>query len=272
MQQPQNNMLIIGGDSDIGNALAVHYIENGRLVRNTTRRNNPDSSEDLFFNARTGEGLNEIRDVCNVPTTIVVCTGVLGPVGTIGEVEPDEWQEAIDVNLMGNVRILHALIPILDSRSRIIFFSGGGVGGSKLQPRVLSYVALKTSLIALIEAIADEPLANRPVVSAIAPGAFPTKFTKPVLDMDPSVAGPELLSDVMSSQAQSMDILKVANVIDFIESEMGMYSDGRLISAKWDSVEALKDFCLRGAPKDDLQVRAFGKLRRIDGDMVVVSK
>lgn len=100
--------------------------------------------------------------------------GVLGALSPIGHMTDADWNEALDINLTANWRLLRTLDPLLrlSEAGRAVFLTSGVAA----RPRAYwtAYTVSKAGLEALVKSYADE-VANTPVRANIAnPGATRT--------------------------------------------------------------------------------------------------
>jgi NAD(P)-dependent dehydrogenase (short-subunit alcohol dehydrogenase family) len=194
--------------------------------------------------------------------TFVVAAATIGPVGPLADVDLDAWAESISANVIGTARLLALASRRLSEGDLVVTFSGGGVGGPGIQPNVSSYTTSKAALVHLTEAVAREN-PEGPVFVAIAPGAFPTGFTDPVLAADPTMAGAQLLDDVARTRSVSFDASDLDRLFDFLEKEPRRQLTGRTLAARWESPDALGSL-IEGSPiPEDLYC-----LRRVDGHAI----
>lgn len=190
----------------------------------------------------------------------VANAGILGPVGTIENGDPNEWNKVFQVNVGGSAAVARAVLPGMRARGhgRIVTVSGGGVGGPNIPARVSAYVASKAAVMALTEALAKE-LPHGVTVNSIAPGPVPTDFNKRVLDAGPSVAGDELFDSVRAMKPPDLEPLR--DLLFYIASDESSWLNGRCLSARWEPPSTLRSLAEGGI--DESRFR----LRRIDEDL-----
>jgi 3-oxoacyl-[acyl-carrier protein] reductase len=108
------------------------------------------------------------------PIALVHAAAVLGPSGSFVSNAMDEWWTAVETNLRGSIRLVHALLPrmVREREGRIVLFAGGGGGYG--YPLFTSYAAAKVALVRFVETLAMELGPPGPTVTIIAPGANET--------------------------------------------------------------------------------------------------
>lgn len=95
---------------------------------------------------------------------------------TLARMKPEQWDQAIDINLGAIARITEALIegPLNDDGRIICLSSVAGIAGNMGQT---NYAASKSGVIGFVRAL-SKPLAKRGItVNAIAPGFIETRLT-----------------------------------------------------------------------------------------------
>jgi NAD(P)-dependent dehydrogenase (short-subunit alcohol dehydrogenase family) len=192
----------------------------------------------------------------------------LGPVGRIDEVDLGDWKRAFEANVVGVANMCAAFAPQMAGAGGgvILNLSGGGIGGPSVPDRVSAYTTAKAGVVMLTETLARELAPSAIRVNAIAPGSQPTGFLRPVLDAGPGAVGDDLyrtaaaMADGPSGEVQDVDD-RLAELVLFLLSEESSWLSGRLVSARWDSVERLR------AVEKQLRDSSFLTLRRIDGEL-----
>ena len=166
--------------------------------------------------------------------------GVYGPIGTLDEVNWDEWVRALQINLFGTALMCRAVIPVLKARGygKIVNLSGGGATAPL--PRFSAYAASKAAVVRLTETLADELRDSRIDVNAVAPGALNTRLLDQVLSAGPALAGAQFHARALKQQQDGGTALdKGADLVVFLASAESDGITGRLLSAVWDDWRSL---------------------------------
>jgi len=276
--EPTRPCVVTGAGRGIGRALALHLASAGMPLALCAR-----SSDELEETAeqvrdRGAAVVARVVDVSDAaaiaafagivggelgpPWALVNNAAVLGPVGRLDEVDMNEWFRALLVDVGGVAASSRAFIPPMREAGggRIINLSGGGIGGAGLQPNVSAYTASKAAVAVLTESLARE-LAGEITVNAVAPGAQPTTFADEVLRVGPERAGRELHEATIRDQATSPPLDAFLSLVDFLLSPDSAWLTGKLLSARWDRVEAIVD------ARERLAGTSLLTLRRIDDTM-----
>src|SRR6516164_7791947 len=107
--------------------------------------------------------------------------GRFGPVGPLAATDPDDWWQALEVNLRGPLYCTRAVLPGMLARGygRIVNVSSG-VGLTAI-PMLSAYVVSKTALYRLSENLAAETREHGVTVFAIDPGLVRTAISESAL-------------------------------------------------------------------------------------------
>lgn len=246
--------IITGANQGLGRAIAEAYVKAGAGVLLTAR--NVDLLEqvrnELAPLARTVDLVQIMRADVSDPAScdatvahaiklfpelniLVNNAGVYGPKGLIEEVDWDEWVQAIQINLIGLVRMCRAIIPHLRSKNsgKIVNLSGGGA--TNPLPRISAYAASKAAVVRMTDTLAEELKDAKIDVNAIAPGALNTRLLDEVLEAGPEKVGQAFYERSLKQRdVGGAPLEKGADLAVFLASAASDGITGRLISAIWD--------------------------------------
>ena len=223
---------------------------------------NRTSRRPAVFNVDVGDPLAVRRFAAAVPEEIgapgllVNNAAMLGPVGAITEADPDEWLRTLTVNVGGVAVMCAAVVPTMSRGGAIVNLSGGGIGGPGMAPFLSAYTTSKAAVVALTETLAREFAALGVTVNAVAPGPVVTRFMEPVLAAGPRLG--TLFETTVAQRETSTPLDPFVDLICYLASERGRWLTGRLLSARWDPIEALE------AKKQVITGSSLLTLRRID--------
>jgi len=191
------SVLVTGGTSGIGAAVSRAFLRAGAQViaSGVSQReldalgDDPDlaSARLSVLDVRDGEAISRLISGLDRLDILVNCAGMIR---RGEELDPAVFEQVLDVNLNGTMRMCAAARPLLAASAGVIVnlasmlsFFGGGL--------VPAYSASKGGVSQLTKslAIAFAPEAIR--VNAVAPGWIATPLTQPLRD-DESRAGPIL--------------------------------------------------------------------------------
>jgi 3-oxoacyl-[acyl-carrier protein] reductase len=190
---------------------------------------------------------------------LVNAAGIYGPIGPFSECDPGAWAETIEINLIGTMHAMRAVLPhMLERRYGVIVnFSGGGAVAPL--PRFSAYGASKAAIVRLTETVAKEVRDAGIRVNAIAPGAVNTRMLDQVLEAGER-AGREFHAKALEQRnSGGTSPERAAELAVFLASAEAQGITGRLISAVWDDWKSLPQRAT------ELETSSLYTLRRIDG-------
>lgn len=191
---------------------------------------------------------------------LVAAAGVLGPIGALEDVEPEDFVRTIAIDLIGTVLALRHALPRLEATSgRAVTFSGGGA--TSPLPGFDAYAAAKVAVVRLTENVAA---AGRIEMNSVAPGFVRTRIHDQTLAAGPEVAGAAYYQSTREQlRSGGFPASEAADLVAFLLSPQAKGITGRLISAQWDP---WRDPRFQQRLREDPDL---GRLRRIDEQFYV---
>ena len=181
--------VITGASSGIGAATARLLADNGYHVIAAARR--IDRLNELAKSNSEIEGFSlDVTDQASVdalakhlsgkPVAVVInCAGGAFDFDPVTESDPEIWKKTFDINVVGSVRMVKALTPLMISHGRGHIVLISSTAGHRAYENGGSYVAAKFAETSLAETLRLE-LNGKPIrVTEIAPGMVKTdEFAK----------------------------------------------------------------------------------------------
>jgi NAD(P)-dependent dehydrogenase (short-subunit alcohol dehydrogenase family) len=188
-------VLVTGGSSGLGYAMAQAYLESGARVYITGRKPAPLEAARAALEAHgdvhaiqgdvaTAEGLEAIRSALAGEDRLHVLVNNAGITwgASLEKFPAEAWDSVMGVNVKAPFLLVQTLVGKLqaaateDDPARVI--NVGSIYGVTSQVlRAWSYAASKAAIHQLTKVLAAELAARRILVNAIAPGFFPSKMT-----------------------------------------------------------------------------------------------
>jgi 3-oxoacyl-[acyl-carrier protein] reductase len=207
--------LITGGGKGIGRALAVALAQEGVDIALMGR-----SAGSLESVAKELSGMGvkvayAIADVNAVNTAVIHLTKELGEIdilinnagiaafGGFLELEPAQWEQIIQVNLMGVYYVTRAILPGMIERKTGDIINISSTAGQRGAPLTSAYSASKFGLLGLTESLMLEVRKHNIRVSALTPSTIATDMAKDLnlTDGNPDkVLQPEDLAEFVVAQ------------------------------------------------------------------------
>ena len=233
--------IVTGASRGIGYAVARDLVAENWCVLGLSRTAPPPTPGLYWFAYDAGTAPSAVPDILGMAgietlDALIHCAGSQEPVGDVADTDPAAWTRALDANLGGAYRTVHAALPFLlrSADARILLFSGGGAFSPR--PHFSAYACAKAGVVALTEALADE-LPPHVAVTCVAPGFVPTDIHAPTIAAGPGVVGDEEYRFALRSGADALEIVRGC-VRHLLGPETRGLS-GRTVSAPWDDWASL---------------------------------
>lgn len=140
----------------------------------------------------------------------------VGVARAIGDLQPDEWREVIDVNLTGTFLLSRSALPaLLESRGVIV--NMGSVAGLRATPYNVAYCASKGGVIMLTKSMAIELAKAGVRVNAVCPASVDTPFLRG-FEL-PEGADVSLLARAASPMGRLIEPREVAAAVAYLASD-----------------------------------------------------
>ncbi len=180
---------VTGAARGIGKATALHLAKEGvnvGLLARTEKTLKEVASEIERFGVKVAYATADVSSKEQVEAAISSLTNDLGPAdilinnagiatfGTVMEMDPEEWKQIIDTNLMGTYYVTRAVLPQLIEKNGgdiINISSTNGLSGAATSS---AYSASKFAVIGFTESLAQEVRRNNIRVSALTPSTVAT--------------------------------------------------------------------------------------------------
>jgi NAD(P)-dependent dehydrogenase (short-subunit alcohol dehydrogenase family) len=172
--------LVTGASTGIGQATAVRLRDRGWTVLASVRHAGeaPDGTTELLFDVTDPVAIGHAASQVGALDALVDNAGI-GIASPLEFLPPEELTRQLDVNVVGQLRVIQAFLPSLRrSRGRIVLM--GSVGGRSALPFLGAYAMSKFALEAMADSLRVElaPFGMR--VAIIEPGTIATAiWTKP---------------------------------------------------------------------------------------------
>lgn len=177
--------VITGASSGIGAATAKLLAENGYHVIAAARRIN--RLEQLAASHSEIEGIElDVTSQASVDALanslkgkavaiLINCAGGAFDAASVADSDPEIWKKTYDINVVGSVRMVKAITPIMQSHGRGHIVIISSTAGHRAYENGGSYVAAKFAETSLVETLRLE-LNGLPIrVTEIAPGMVKTE-------------------------------------------------------------------------------------------------
>lgn len=219
----ERSILVTGASTGIGEAIALRLDQAGHTVFAGVRK----AADADRLAARASERLTpvtlDVTDQAQIDAAVKVIDdqagGLVGVVNNAGIarggplefIELDEWRDQLEVNVIGQVAVTKAVLPLIRrERGRVVFI--GSIGGKAASGMMGPYNASKFAIEAIGESLRHELHPWGLHVSVVEPGAIKTAIwdkgrqTADRLDAELSAEAKELYGPHIAAIRKGIDM------------------------------------------------------------------
>lgn len=160
------------------------------------------ATADVSSIEQVNEAVESLKNALG-PVDILINNAGTGKFGKFLELEPEEWKQIIDINLMGVYYVTRAVLPQLIEKNGGDIINISSTAGQKGAPVTSAYSASKFGVLGLTESLALEVRKHNIRVTALTPSTVATDlaFKENLTDGNPEkVMQPEDLAEFMIAQ------------------------------------------------------------------------
>jgi 2-dehydro-3-deoxy-L-rhamnonate dehydrogenase (NAD+) len=174
--------IITGGAKGIGRSVAELFLLSGAkvVIWDSVRADVPGASAfivDITRSENVASALGALPP--DQPIDILVNNaGVLGPLATFASHQERDWQHLIDANLLGTLRVTHAVLPIMERQGFGRIVNLGSLAGKEGLPGLAAYSAASAGIIAFTKAVGREMASKNVLINCVAPGPIDTDMIR----------------------------------------------------------------------------------------------
>jgi NAD(P)-dependent dehydrogenase (short-subunit alcohol dehydrogenase family) len=238
-------VIILGISADIGRSICKYYLKDGFQVLGTYRNFSKDMSELLNLerlvlfkcDVTQREDIFRLAEFIRNKniwwSTLFSSIGTSEPIGAFFEIPFDNWENSIQINCLGQLRVLHALYQFRsqDVIPNVVFLAGGGTNNAF--KNYSAYCLSKIMLIKMCELLDAEN--NDLNVFIVGPGLVKTKTHLETLKAGKSAGDNyERIKKFWESEKAGTSMEKIYACIRWLESKGKAVSGGRNISVVHD--------------------------------------
>ena len=210
--------LITGAGKGIGRSTAIELAKEGvniGLIARTETDLKAVASELEAFDVQVAYATADVSSMEEVnaavehlhtklgATDILINNAGIGKFGSFLELDPAEWKQIIDVNLMGVYYVTRAVLPQLIEKNGGDIINISSTAGQKGAPVTSAYSASKFGVLGLTQSLALEVRKHNIRVTALTPSTVATElaYKENLTDGNPDkVMQPEDLAEIMVAQ------------------------------------------------------------------------
>jgi 3-oxoacyl-[acyl-carrier protein] reductase len=242
--------LVTGGDSGMGRATAKLLADEGvkiALLDKTTEKLQATVEEvqtvgeafavraDLRNLAEVEAARDNIIDHYGSVDILVNCAGITGATGDFMDISDDEWHEALEVDLMGAVRVCRTFIPVMQKSGwgRVVLVTSEDA----VQPYTdeMPYCAAKAGLLNFAKNLSKAYAQDGVLVNSVSPAFIATPMTDAMMEQRAEKLGvgfDQAIATFLKEKRPHLELQRrgksqeVAAVITFLCSQLSSFIVG----------------------------------------------
>jgi len=189
--------VISGGDSGIGQAIAVHFAREGADVAIIYKESDKDAKEtqklvekegqkcillkgDISKKAFKTKCLEKIKKEWKTLDILVNNAGIQFPKNDIGKITDQQIQKTFNVNIIAMIALTRDFLPLMKKGGRIICTTS--VTAYRGSDHLIDYSATKGAIATFIRSLATNLAGKKILVNGVAPGPIWTPLVKETFD------------------------------------------------------------------------------------------
>ena len=178
------SVLVTGGGTGIGRAIAQAFTDNGDAVTIAGRREEPliTAAADTAIEYRVADVTSEsdVDALFEKPFDVVVANAGLGNAAKIKDLTLDDWNKTLAVNMTGTFLTFRAALRAMDNSAAnggrlIAIASIASLQGNAAIP---AYAASKHGVLGLVRSVAQDVAKSGITCNAICPGYVDTEMAE----------------------------------------------------------------------------------------------
>lgn len=194
-------VVIMGASSGIGEATVRKLAERGaKLVIAARREDNLRQIAESLPDAEIAYRTADVSDFDQVQAVVDLAMNTHGrvdvlynnagimPTANLSETRRDEWRQMLDINIMGVLNGIAAVLPIMRAQKSGHIIATDSVAGHVVYPGSAVYCGTKFAVRAIMEGLRQEERVNNIKSTIISPGAVLTELYKTINDEKESAA------------------------------------------------------------------------------------
>ena len=240
----KKHVLITGGASGLGEALALLYARKGFEVciadTNSERGNNVvntinNDQGNAFFSRCDITSEDDIESLKQKLQTrwerldILVNNAGVATAGALEFEDLEQWQWVLDINVLGMVRMSRAFVPWMKQHGGGKIINTASQAGITPIPFMASYNVSKAAVVSFSETMHLELMEHDIHVSVVCPGFFSTNLDESLRSKQPGI--PELVSKMLHTYSD-VTAAQVAEIVyhnsENLKFMIITHKDGRL--------------------------------------------
>lgn len=230
--------LVTGGASGIGLAVAQTFLAEGAQVAVLDRlADRPaevpdeavyvcaDVTDDAAVRAAVQAAVAQLGGL-----DVVVNNAGIGAQGAVQDSTDAEWQQVLDVNVIGTARVSRAAWPHLRESDHAAIVNTSSIAATAGLPQRAVYSASKGAVLSLTRAMAADGMADGVRVNAVNPGTADTPWVQRLLQSAPDPAAERAALEARQPHGRLVTAEEIAAAVLYLASPRASSTTGAEIA------------------------------------------
>ena len=176
--------LVTGASSGIGAATCRRLREEGWHVTGLARRPSPDADATLCVDITRFPDVLDAVETVPALRLLVHAAATIGPVAPLPASDPDDWRQAVEINLLGTYNVLRAALagPLARNGGLAVHLTSGAAANAK--PYWSAYSASKAGAEHLVRSAAVDVEGTGVGICSLDPGITETPMQEELRTRD----------------------------------------------------------------------------------------
>ncbi|MFA9458306.1 SDR family oxidoreductase [Halalkalibacter sp. AB-rgal2] len=215
-------VVIMGASSGIGEATTTKLAQEGaKLVIAARRENRLKSLVESLPNAEVSYVVADVTNKEEVQSVVDLAVKKYGrvdvllnnagimPLAPLSDARIDEWRQMLDINIMGVLNGIAAVLPIMKKQQSGQIIATDSVAGHVVYPGSAVYCGTKFAVRSIMEGLRQEERENNIRSTIISPGAVSTELYSTINDPESR----EMVKNLRNTDGLSMESGDIADAI-----------------------------------------------------------
>ena len=231
-------IVIMGASSGIGEATAVKLAEQGAKVVIAARREERIKAlaeklgENVLYQTADVTNREQVQQVIDLAMTsfgridVLFNNAGIMPQGNLAELNYDSWQQMLDINIMGVLNGIGAVLPIMQKQQDGLIIATDSVAGHVIYPGSAVYNGTKFAVRAIMEGLRQEEREHGIRSTIVSPGMVSTELFETVGNAQLEAA----LKETSRVEGNSLTPEDVANAVVYAIQQPKTCGDQRSLA------------------------------------------
>jgi NAD(P)-dependent dehydrogenase (short-subunit alcohol dehydrogenase family) len=227
--------LVTGAGSGIGLAVAQNFFESGAKVYGFDLQEGSMRPFAHFIKCDIGEprsvnkAFTELAEQTSIIDILANNAGV-GAIGTVEDLDEDEWQKILSINVLGTSRVSAAAMPMLRRSNFPTIVNTCSIAATAGLPGRAIYSASKGAIMSLTLAMAADHVKEGIRINCVNPGTTDTPWVERLLSQAQDPVAERAALEARQPMGRLVSAQEVASAIAYLASPRQASTTGTILA------------------------------------------